>query len=330
MSPADQEETPVTSAETLAAQEPRAETSVGGTPEPSPRPAATSAGGTPESSPRAAEDIPRGRWWRGFGSEIRMIFGRRRNQLLLLGLALIPLVIGVAVKLFSDSHGGGGMDLVSRIAGSGLFLAAVSFVVSMPVFLPLVISVVAGDALAGDAQLGTVRYALIMPVSRSKWLAMKAVGILVFTAVGVVIVLAVALATGFGLFGVHPMTLLSGDTISVGAGVVRILWMAAYVVASLTGLLAVGLFISSLTEVPIAAMAGTAIVPAVCTVLLAVPQLAPIQPGLITAHWLDITTFLFAQPDLALLRAGLLLQLAWVAVFGALAWARVASQDVTA
>ena len=259
-------------------------------------------------------------------SEIRLIFGRRRNWLLLLGLVAIPLVIGVAVKLYGR---GEGMDIVSRIAGSGLFLSAVAFIVSMPVFLPLVISVVAGESLAGDAQLGTVRYALIMPVSRSKWLAMKAVGVLVFTAVGIVLVLVVALATGFALFGAHPMTLLSGDTISVGAGVLRILAMAAYVLASLTGLIAVGLFISSLTEVPIAAMAGTAIVPAVCTVLLAVPQLAAIKPALLTNHWLDITTFLFAQPDMALIRSGLVLQLAWVAIFGSLAWARVASQDVT-
>jgi ABC-2 type transport system permease protein len=126
------------------------------------------------------------------------------------------------------------------------------------------------------------------------------------------------------------MTLLSGDTITVGAGILRILQMSAYVIGSLTGLIAVGLFFSSCTEVPIAAMAGTAIVPAVCTVLLAVPQLEAIQPALLTDHWLDVTTFLFAQPDMALIRSGLLLQLAWVAIFGSLVWARVVSQDVTA
>jgi len=280
----------------------------------------------PADEPRASA----GAWWRGLGSEAGLVFGRRRNQLLLVGLALVPLVIGVAVRVFSNGMRGGGTDLVSRIAGSGLFLAAVAFVVTMPLFLPLVISVVAGDALAGDAQLGTVRYALIVPVSRTKWLAMKAFALFAFTCAGVAAVLVVAVVAGFALFGVHSMTLLSGDVIGVGAGLGRLVAMAGYVAASLTGLCAVGLFVSSLTEVPIAAMAGTAIVPAVCTVLLAVPQLAPIHPGLLTYHWLDLTTFLFAQPDLALLRNGLLLQAAWVVVFGSLAWARLASQDVSA
>jgi len=268
--------------------------------------------------------------WRCLGSEIGLVLRRRRNQVLLAGLAALPIVIGLAVKLVSSQVGDAGIGLITRITNSGLFLAAVVFVVSMPLFLPLVISVVAGDALAAETQLGTTCYAMILPVSRSRWLVMKAAGLLVFVIVGVATVLVVSLAAGFALFGIHGMTLLSGDTIGPGAGIGRIALMSAYVVASETGLLAVGLFISSLTDVPIVAMAGTAIVPAVCTVLLAVPQLQAIQPGLLTYHWLDVTTFLFAQPDIVLIRNGLLVQLAWVAVFGSLAWARVASTDVTA
>jgi len=267
--------------------------------------------------------------WRCLVSEIGLVLRRRRNQVLLAGLAALPIVIGLAVKLVSSQAGQVG-GLFSRITNSGLFLTAVVFVVSMPLFIPLVIAVVAGDALAGETQLGTTRYAMILPVSRTRWLAMKAVGLLVFVIVGVAVVLVVSLVVGFALFGFNGMTLLSGDTISPWAGIGRIALMSAYVVASETGLIAVGLFVSSLTDVPIVAMAGTAIVPAVCTVLLAVPQLQAIQPGLLTYHWLDITTFLFVQPDVALVRQGLLVQLAWVAVFGSLAWARVASTDVTA
>ena len=286
----------------------------------------------PQNRPAVVADRPAraGAWWRALLSELKLVFGRRRNQLLLAGLALLPLVIGVAVKLVQRGMDHGGpMDLISRITGSGLFLAAVAFVVSMPLFLPLVVSVVAGDSLAGESQLGTTRYAMILPVSRTRWLALKACGVLAFVGAGVLIVFVVAVVAGFALFGVGGVTLLSGDTLGVGAGLGRIALIAVYVFASLTGLCAVGLFISSLTEMPIAAMAGTAIVPAISTVLLAVPQLSAIQPGLLTTHWLDLTTFLFAQPDLVLIRQGLLVQAAWVAIFGALAWARVASADVT-
>ena len=269
-------------------------------------------------------------WWRALRNELRLTFFRRRNLLLLAGLAALPLVIGIAVKLYGDDGGGDHANLATRITESGLFLAAVAFVVSMPLFLPLVVSVVVGDSLAGEAQLGTVRYAMIVPVSRTAWLALKALAVLVFVCGGVAAIFVVSLATGFGLFGADSMTLLSGDSISAGAGIVRIATMACYVVASMTGLIAVGLFISSLTEVPIAAMAGTAIIPALSTVCLAIPQLAVIHPGLLTRHWMDLTTFLFAQPDGGLLRTGLLVQLAWVAIFGSLAWARVTSANITA
>ena len=270
-----------------------------------------------------------GSWWRCLASEIGLVMRRRRNQVLLAGLAALPIVIGLAVKLVS-SQASGRAVLISRMTESGLFLAAVVFVAAMPLFLPLAIAVVAGDALAAEAQQGTLRYAMILPVSRSRWLAMKGVGLLAYVVVSVATVLVVSLLTGFVLFGAHPLTLLSGDTISLWAGVGRLALMSAYVVASETGLIAVGLFVSSLTDVPIVAMVGTAMVPVICTMLLAVPQLQAIQPGLLTYHWLDITTFLFAQPDVTLVRHGLLVQLAWVALFGSLAWARVASMDVKA
>ena len=211
-----------------------------------------------------------------------------------------------------------------------MFLVAVSFAVSIPVFLPVVVAVVAGDSLAGEAQAGTVRYAMILPVSRTKWLLIKAGGVFAFVCAQVAAMFVVSLITGFALFGVHDLTLLSGDTVGVGEGVARMVGIACYVILSLTGLCAVGLLISSLTEVPLAAMAGAAIVPAASTVCDAIPQLAAIQPGLLTHHWLDLTTFLFAQPDWALLQQGLLVQLAWVLVVGSLAWARVHTADVTA
>jgi len=280
------------------------------------------------ATPQPTTPHPRsGAWWRALTSEWRLIFTRRRNVLLLAGLAALPLLIGIAVKLYTH---GDATSLPGRIAGSGMFLAAVAFAVSMPVFLPIVIAVVAGDSLSGEAQAGTVRYAMIVPVSRTKWLAMKAAGVFLFVIVAAVVMFVVALVVGFALFGVRDLTLLSGDTVGVGNGIARMAGVAVYAILSLTGLCAVGLFISSLTEVPLAAMAGTALVPVISTVCVAIPQLAVIQPGLLTYHWLDLTTFLFAQPDWGLLQQGLWVQAAWVVIFGALAWARVASADVTA
>ena len=54
----------------------------------------------------------------------------------------------------------------------------------------------------------------------------------------------------------------------------------------LAGLAAIGLFASTLTEVPIAAMAVTAITAVVVQILDAVPQISAIHPYLLTDWWL--------------------------------------------
>jgi ABC-2 type transport system permease protein len=101
------------------------------------------------------------------------------------------------------------------------------------------------------------------------------------------------------------------------------------VILSFTGLVAVGLFFSTLTEVPVAAMAATIVVPVVSTVLSALPQLSAIHGGLLTFHWLDFGEFMRLDVDYSTLGQGLAVQAAWVAIFGTLAWSRFTTADVT-
>jgi hypothetical protein len=55
--------------------------------------------------------------------------------------------------------------------------------------------------------------------------------IVAFTAITVAVVAVVGILTGFGLFGLHPLTLLSGDTVSVADGLLRTLAIAINVVS---------------------------------------------------------------------------------------------------
>jgi ABC-2 type transport system permease protein len=259
--------------------------------------------------------------------EVRLVMSRRRNWLLLAGLAAIPLVIGLAVFFYTDA---GQDSLTYRILGSGAYLVAMAYFAATPLFLPLVVAVVGGESLAGEAQLGTLRYLVIAPVSRTRLLAVKAAGLAVFVAAAVAAVFLVALATGAALFGLHGLPLLSGDTLSAGAGVGRMAGIAVYVGLSLTGLVAVGLAVSSLTEVPLAAMAATAVVSVASTVMDQIPQLSAIHPGLLTHHAFDFVEFLRLEPNWSLLGQGVAVQAAWVAVCGSVAWARIVTADITA
>src|SRR6478735_10760751 len=263
-------------------------------------------------------------------SELRLVFGRRRNIVLLIGLAMVPLVLGTVLFATRDSAlGGQGPAFIGNVTGNGLFLVIASLFLCLPFLLPLTIGIASGDSVAGEASAGTLRYLLVVPVSRTRLLGVKALGALLFAGAAVLSIAVVGLVAGAVFFGLRDIPLLSGTTVPLLDGVVRVAGVVAYVGLSMTGLVAVGLFFSTLTEVPVGAMAATVVVAIVSTVLDSLPQLSAIHPGLLTHHWFDFAEFLRVQVDWGVVGTGLAVQAAWVAVFGTLAWARFTTADVT-
>ena len=209
--------------------------------------------------PAAAPVAYRGTFARQVRSELRLIFRRRRNLALLVVLATIPILIGVALKL-SNTRGPDGNSAPSflgLVTDNGMFLAFAALTACLPVFLPLAVAVVGGDSVAGEASAGTLRYLLTVPVSRGRLLAVKAVGVASYLAGAVALVCAVGLVTGTLLFGTHDVVLLSGDTVSQWDGLVRTLGVSLFVFVDLLGLAAMAVFFSTVTEVPVGAMAAT-------------------------------------------------------------------------
>lgn len=272
----------------------------------------------------------RGSFWRLLRSDLRLLFGRKRTLALLAGLAAVPLLLAIVLFVTQNSAmAGQGPGFIGRVTGNGLFLVIAALFMCLPFLLPLTIGITAGDAIAGESQTGTLRYLLALPVARTRLLGSKALASLAFAAAAVLLIAVVALASGGAFFGLSDMTLLSGSTVVLGEGMARMLGVAAYVALSLTGLVAVGVFFSTLTEVPVGAMAATTIVAVVSSVLDTLPQLSAIHPYLLTHHWFDFAEFLRLQVDWGVLGSGMIVQLAWVAVFGSLAWGRFTTADVT-
>lgn len=272
----------------------------------------------------------RGSFWRLLRSDLRLLFGRKRTLALLAGLAAVPLLLAIVLFVTQNSAmAGQGPGFIGRVTGNGLFLVIAALFMCLPFLLPLTIGITAGDAVAGESQTGTLRYLLTLPVARTRLLGSKALASLAFAAAAVLLIAVVALAAGGAFFGLSDMTLLSGSTVGLGEGMARMLGVAAYVALSLTGLVAVGVFFSTLTEVPVGAMAATTIVAVVSSVLDTLPQLSAIHPYLLTHHWFDFAEFLRLQVDWGVLGSGMIVQLAWVAVFGSLAWGRFTTADVT-
>jgi ABC-2 type transport system permease protein len=89
-------------------------------------------------------------------SELQIIFGRRRNIAGLAVLAVVPIILAIAVSV--SSPGGDGPDFISAITGNGLFVAIAALGIELPLFLPLAVATISGDSIAGEANIGTLRY----------------------------------------------------------------------------------------------------------------------------------------------------------------------------
>jgi ABC-2 type transport system permease protein len=263
-----------------------------------------------------------------FGSELRLVFGRARTQVGLGVLAAVPLLIGVAIKI-ADSNGGTGDGFLGQIAGNGLFLIVGALGLSMPFFLPTAVTVVSGESLAGESSLGTLRNLLTAPAGRSRLLAAKMVALSVFCFAATMTIWLSGLIVGFILFPVGDVLLLSGSTVSLGEGLLRAFGIAIVISLSLLGLAAIGLFVSSLTSTPLAAMAATFGTFVVLGILTAIPQLHAIHPWLLIFRWQSFADLLRDPPYYHEIVRNLLLQAGYVAVFYSAAWARITSRDIT-
>ncbi len=271
-------------------------------------------------------------WLRFFRSELRLVFGRRRNQALLAVVAVFPVVIGVGLRLAIQPGSTGGPDgvaFIGQLAGNGIFLGFIALTLLLVLVMPLAVAVAAGDSVAGEAGYGTLRYLLAVPAGRIRILTVKYAAIVVFALAVTFAVTAVALATGAALFPIGPVTLLSGTTVPVAGGIVRLLFVALYVAAAMASLGAIGMAISTLTEHAIGAIAALAIGVVASEVADNLPQFGAIHPYLPTHWWNAFDSLLRVPIDTGTLLRGLLSFGLYLLLFGSIAWARLTTADVT-
>ncbi len=261
-------------------------------------------------------------------SELRLVFRRRRNLAMLAVLASGPILLGIAIRAAAPAAGDG-PPFLTQVTQNGLFLGLASVVVALPLFLPLAISVVAGESLAGEASTGTLRNVLVVPAGRTRLLGVKYAGVAAFATVSAATVVGVGIVAGLVLFPAGDVTLLSGTTVGLGDALVRALLVTLYIAAMLATVGAIGVFASTLTEVPMGAMAAAATITVISQILDTIPQVSVIHEYLYTHWWLAFGDLLRDPVPVDDIGAGLLTQAAYVAVFGTLAWARFTTRDVT-
>ncbi len=266
------------------------------------------------------------------GVELRKTFGRPRTWVTIAVLNALPVLVAVLLRLTDLApRPGEGPPFLSAVLTNGALFPLAALAIVLPLFLPIAVAVVSGDAVAGEAQAGTLRYLLARPVGRTRLLVAKLVAVMAFVVVTVVVVAAVGYVTGTLLFDAQPVagTSVSGTSLTEEQLAVRTLLAVGYVAVSMLGVAAFGLFFSTLTDSPLAAALGALAVLVTSSLLFTLDAASPVAPYLPTRYWLAFVD-LFRDPVLwrDVVR-GVALQGVYVGVLLTAAWANFTTKDVT-
>jgi ABC-2 type transport system permease protein len=256
---------------------------------------------------------------------IRVEFAKQTLRLrtyLLLGLMIvIPVIMTVALKVGgppSDHRHGDFLNLVTD-SGLDMPLAALGAMSGM-FLLPLVVLVFAGGAIAEEASWGSLRYLLLRPVSRGRLLLSKLAVAAVLALVATLLITLSALVAGVIAFGWHPAVTLSSATLPQNEALPRLVAATLYVAWSLSGVIAFGLMLSTMTDAALGAVSGGIGLTIVSEILDSIPALGGLRDVFPTHYW-RAWEGLFSQPAVTGdIVHGALLQIPYVVLFLAAAW----------
>jgi len=266
------------------------------------------------------------------GVELGKVARRPRTWVSIALLCALPALVAVFLAV-TDRGPGPGEDpaFLSAVLANGALFPAAALAIVLPIFLPVAVAVVGGDAIAGEATSGMLRYLLLRPVGRTRLLMAKLVSLVVYVVVAVVAVALSAYLVGVSLFASEPaaVTTVSGATLTTTELTLRLIGAVAYVAVSMLGVGAIALFLSTLTDSPLGATLGALAALVTSQVLVALEAAGVVSPYLPTRYWLAWIDF-FRDPILWRdIERGAALQLIYVAVFLAMAWANFATRDIT-
>jgi ABC-2 type transport system permease protein len=278
------------------------------------------------------------------GVELLKLARRPRVWISIVLLCGLPITVAIFVAVMHVAPPPGqGPALLSAVLSDGSLFPAAALAIVLPIFLPVAVAVVAGDAIAGEASAGMLRYLLARPVGRTRLLVAKLVALVAYVLLAVVLVALTSYITGRILFGNSPVavtptgittsnvvaTSLSGTPLTPHDVLFRILGSVAFIAVSMLGVGAIALFLSTITDSSLGAALGAIAALILSGVLVALNAAAAVSPYLPTRYWLAWLDF-FRQPILWQdIDRGFAIQGVYVVVFLGAAWANFASKDIT-
>src|SRR5688572_12084961 len=241
--------------------------------------------------------------------ELYKIFKRPRTFIAFAVIALIIVLVQIALKF-------GGEEYV------GLMLSGVSETFSVPskeilngylvcfvilnlllIHVPILVALIAGDMISGEANMGTLRLLVSRPVSRSQLLAVKFIAASLYTLLLLLWVAFLSLFISMVIFGTNDL-FVARETDSNIIASADVLWryMAAFLFAAI-GMItvaALAFMLSVFADNSIGPIVATVCVIIVFTILtqLQIPFYdETVKPWLFTTHMLGWKGFFYVKGD---------------------------------
>lgn len=268
-------------------------------------------------------------------AEVRRQATRRRTQLALGFMALLPVIILVAFEFGggngdgNDQNGGAFGSLVDLATSGGLNFALFCLAVSAGFLLVVVVALFCGDPVASEASWGSLRYLLAIPVPRARLLGVKLVVALAYSLLALLILTAVGLLVGTLRYGWHPLGSTVAAEIPAGQGVLRLLGVVAYLAVVLLVVAGLAFLLSVLTDAALGAVGGAVLLWILSSILDQITALGSLRVGLPTHYsdaWLGL---LSTPPQVDDLVKGAIAAVCYATLFWSLAFWRFTRKDIT-
>jgi ABC-2 type transport system permease protein len=251
--------------------------------------------------------------WSLLQIELFKISKRPRTFIAFIAIAAIVFIFQFAFKADGQSYmnlmlqsAGDTFDLDRSKAINGYFMCYI-ILNTLLIQIPILIALVAGDAISGEANMGTLRLLLTKPVSRQRIIAAKFIASFIYT-IGLLIFMALlALFLSMVIFGVDDMLIFrvkgeDSQILQITKDDIMWRYFAAfgYAAVALTVIAALAILLSVFAENSIGPIIATVCIVIVCTIIsnMNVPVIdKTIKPYLFTSYLVGWKGFFYIAVD---------------------------------
>ncbi|GAB3156864.1 ABC transporter permease [Micromonospora sonneratiae] len=265
-------------------------------------------------------------------AEFRRQASRRRTQLALGFMVLLPLIILIAFQFpqdDNDRNGGGEFSsLIDLATTGGLNFTLFTIFVSASFLLVVVVALFCGDTVASEASWGSLRYLLAVPVPRARLLAVKLIVALAYSALALLLLAGTALLAGTLRYGWEPLSSTVAAQIPAGDGLLRLLAVLGYLAVVLLTVAGLAFLLSVLTDAALGAVGGAVLLWILSSILNQIEALGVVREFLPTHYsnaWLGLLSTPMQTDDIV---RGCISAICYATLFWSLAFWRFTRKDV--